>query len=395
MYKIFVKGNYFYIERLSDGRIFEGHKKNVLVSSLTETSEDFYFWNINGTMNCDNVLNIADLVDENSIAFTVATFREFIEENTGNFNSGVPAALNGQINRLINYFADDYSDLTTNVALTPVDGELAIVRNAQGTSWLPYNLGGTYYPKGSYIYDGANWIPQTDLITQQLEINIDDINGLETDVANHVGDLANPHAVTKTQVGLSNVDNTSDVNKPISNAVQIALNSKEDSFTKNTAFNKNFGTTAGTVAEGNDSRLSDERIPINDSVSTEKIQDNSVTNVKLATVPTKTYKGRTSAGTGDVEDLTVAQLQSDLGIRTTKAGKVLNVTFAGNPKKATVTFATAFADAEYSPSVVGNTSANTSYNLTVENITANSFVISANTNNINNLIGVRWIAIKH
>ena len=33
----------------------------------------------------------------------------------------------------------------------------------------------------------------------------------------------NPHSVTKAQVGLGNVDNTSDINKPISNAVQAAL----------------------------------------------------------------------------------------------------------------------------------------------------------------------------
>lgn len=33
----------------------------------------------------------------------------------------------------------------------------------------------------------------------------------------------------------------------------------EPAFTKNTAFNKNFGTTAGTVCQGNDSRLSDAR----------------------------------------------------------------------------------------------------------------------------------------
>lgn len=36
----------------------------------------------------------------------------------------------------------------------------------------------------------------------------------------------NPHNVTKADVGLSNVDNTSDINKPISTAVQTALNSK-------------------------------------------------------------------------------------------------------------------------------------------------------------------------
>lgn len=35
----------------------------------------------------------------------------------------------------------------------------------------------------------------------------------------------------------------------------------EPAFTKNTAFNKNFGTTAGTVTEGNDPRLSDARTP--------------------------------------------------------------------------------------------------------------------------------------
>lgn len=42
----------------------------------------------------------------------------------------------------------------------------------------------------------------------------------------HEENLANPHAVTKEQIGLGNVDNTSDLNKPISNAMQNALNSK-------------------------------------------------------------------------------------------------------------------------------------------------------------------------
>jgi hypothetical protein len=42
----------------------------------------------------------------------------------------------------------------------------------------------------------------------------------------HIANTSNPHSVTKTQVGLSNVDNTSDVNKPISTATQTALNGK-------------------------------------------------------------------------------------------------------------------------------------------------------------------------
>jgi hypothetical protein len=42
----------------------------------------------------------------------------------------------------------------------------------------------------------------------------------------HATDTNNPHSVTKTQVGLGNVDNTSDVNKPVSTATQTALNAK-------------------------------------------------------------------------------------------------------------------------------------------------------------------------
>lgn len=47
-------------------------------------------------------------------------------------------------------------------------------------------------------------------------------------VAAHVSDTSNPHSVTKAQVGLSNVDNTSDVDKPISSAMQAALDLKPD-----------------------------------------------------------------------------------------------------------------------------------------------------------------------
>lgn len=45
-------------------------------------------------------------------------------------------------------------------------------------------------------------------------------------VNDHINDLANPHQVTKSQVGLGNVDNTSDVNKPVSLAQQTELDLK-------------------------------------------------------------------------------------------------------------------------------------------------------------------------
>lgn len=50
-----------------------------------------------------------------------------------------------------------------------------------------------------------------------------DVTALETKVNNHIANKSNPHAVTKTQVGLGNADNTSDANKPVSTAQASAI----------------------------------------------------------------------------------------------------------------------------------------------------------------------------
>lgn len=61
--------------------------------------------------------------------------------------------------------------------------------------------------------------------------NIGQIATNTTTISGHIADKNNPHEVTKTQVGLGNVDNTSDLNKPISTATQTALNLKADKAT--------------------------------------------------------------------------------------------------------------------------------------------------------------------
>ena len=52
---------------------------------------------------------------------------------------------------------------------------------------------------------------------------------IDTNIQNsitHIASTNNPHGVTKAQVGLGNVNNTSDLNKPVSTATQIALDEK-------------------------------------------------------------------------------------------------------------------------------------------------------------------------
>jgi hypothetical protein len=62
--------------------------------------------------------------------------------------------------------------------------------------------------------------------------DLDNLPTIPTPLVNHselnLDDGSNPHGTTKTDVGLGNVDNTSDLNKPVSNATQTALNGKSN-----------------------------------------------------------------------------------------------------------------------------------------------------------------------
>lgn len=52
--------------------------------------------------------------------------------------------------------------------------------------------------------------------------------GVQDNLDNHIANKNNPHGVTKAQLGLGNVDNTSDINKPLSSAAINALSEKSD-----------------------------------------------------------------------------------------------------------------------------------------------------------------------
>jgi hypothetical protein len=53
-------------------------------------------------------------------------------------------------------------------------------------------------------------------------------SALQSGLSSHTGNKDNPHAVTKEQIGLGQVDNTSDADKPISKAAQKALDQLSD-----------------------------------------------------------------------------------------------------------------------------------------------------------------------
>lgn len=98
---------------------------------------------------------------------------------------------------------------------------------------------GTGYQQ--YIED--SWTDSVPIVAEQLSATnqpitdtgnyfaTDNTNDALQELGEHKVSTANPHAVTKAQVGLGNVDNTSDANKPVSTAMQTALNLKADKTT--------------------------------------------------------------------------------------------------------------------------------------------------------------------
>lgn len=69
-----------------------------------------------------------------------------------------------------------------------------------------------------------------------------DVTALETKVNNHIANKSNPHTVTKTQVRLGNVNNTSDADKPVSTAQATAIaDAKAAGTTAQTSINSHAG----------------------------------------------------------------------------------------------------------------------------------------------------------
>lgn len=82
-----------------------------------------------------------------------------------------------------------------------------------------------------------------------IKFNLKDF-ALKEDLGAHLRDSSNPHRVTKTQIGLGNVDNTSDLNKPISTATQTELNKKLDKPTTNNTPDYVLLADGSTAAKG-------------------------------------------------------------------------------------------------------------------------------------------------
>lgn len=126
------------------------------------------------------------------------------------------------------YVKDSDNGALTNVIPTDTQVKLpvAFVVNAHGSNGVLFVRVNSIDENHSKVELAAKADKVSVYTKTESDANYEPKN---SNIQAHIGSMSNPHGVTKTQVGLGNVDNTSDANKPVSTAQQNALNLKLDS----------------------------------------------------------------------------------------------------------------------------------------------------------------------
>ena len=205
------------------------------------------------------------------------------------------------------------------------------LRNDLASSWISVNpvlaqgeIGIESDTLKQKIGDGSSdWItlgysaqPTTDADLQTLEKTITGaINEVNSDLTDHATNILNPHSVTKTQVGLGNVDNTSDLTKAKVNTYadlnttdKTIVGAINETIVTDSAVNGNIKIAGVESTVYTHPNHSGDIVSTGDGATV--ISENVVSNSKLTQMPTKTFKGNKESITGNTQDLTIADAQT-------------------------------------------------------------------------------------
>lgn len=212
---------------------------------------------------------------ESLIEQNVTDLEEALEE-TNHTVAANKAATDDKINEINSKISDNASSENKLIDKAYVDDEIA--RTVTNVSYSNKKLSKTINNVSSDIVDVASLKSDFELVKSDVGLgnvdNTSDINkpvstaqataiadakkagtDAQVDIDAHEARTDNPHYVTKVQVGLGNVDNTSDLNKPISSATQAALDTKVDKIT-----GKGLSTNDYTDDEKTRVRTTEERV---------------------------------------------------------------------------------------------------------------------------------------
>ena len=249
----------------SEGRTSQYYSLNKLRLSISDSIRALEGIDVNDRIDLNSVINNVEYnpktatfsfrqIDGGSIAVQLSDLsEEHFEVPTKDDLKELNKAQNGDTATTLDdgkwyKLYGDYSDLQSWKVMSPsvkaVDDHISDRENPHNVTKSQIGLGNVdntsdiNKPISTATQNALDTKADSQELSELSKIVSDEIADRESSegiinesISNHISDTNNPHNVTKEQLGLGNVDNTSDVNKPISTATQNALDDKADKTT--------------------------------------------------------------------------------------------------------------------------------------------------------------------
>ena len=204
--------------RSTYAQIANGQGRDIDGNAIPELSKEFV---INSTPQLIKFIN--DLIDKKIVVFSYIT-----SDINGN-----PFATKADLDNAIVWYNNGESVLPNKNDYTIVTSDESRTIGGQNPTTRYVCVG---IENERPVWDFQYVVNNTDFTEEQLaainsgitENKVNEYDICESILIYHVLNENNPHGVTKNQIGLDNVDNTSDINKPISTATQNALDNIGD-----------------------------------------------------------------------------------------------------------------------------------------------------------------------
>ena len=192
------------------------------------TASQIGLGNVNNTSDLDKPISSAQ---QTAINNAITTSKEYTDTKVANLVGSAPETLDTleEVAKAINDNEDVVSALNSAIGTKANNSDLT--SHTSNTS-NPHKVTASQVGLGNVPNLATN--DQTPTYTvassntalssgEKLSVAFGKIAKAISSLISHLANKSNPHSVTKLQVGLGNVDNTSDLDKPISTATQGAL----------------------------------------------------------------------------------------------------------------------------------------------------------------------------
>lgn len=246
---------YLYIDNISSGSVVE----TVFISVIPRKrpadyiyTEEMFVRSINGSIFIENsgIAEVATWTDDNTNGedrsgyFVSVGYNTYSQNLTATKATSIDNVYGVSVNKAgFVSNCDENEQLNANGNLKPryayvcTSGFAKVIDNGACT------VGKMCVPNGDGIAVNSNSTVGYKIVSRVddkhilifVDPSMQTVNTFKTNIDNvsstlnsHIKNISNPHKVTKSQLGLGNVNNTSDMDKPISTAVQEAFNDVYD-----------------------------------------------------------------------------------------------------------------------------------------------------------------------